>query len=43
MEMFTVAGFKSRANAFLFAQVALSLFVFYYFSLSFLSVCRLVL
>ena len=38
-----VAGFKSRANVFLLAYAALSLLVFYYFSLSLLSVYRLVL
>ena len=40
-----LAGFKSRANAFLLAYAALSLLhiVFYYFSLSLISVYRLVL
>ena len=38
-----LAGFKRRANTFLLAQTALSLFVFYYFSISLLSVYGLVL
>ena len=38
-----LAGFKSRANVFLLALAAPSMFVFYYFSISLLSAYRLVL
>ena len=38
-----LAGLKSRATVFLLAYAALSVFVFYYFSLSLLSVYRSVL